>query len=184
MPMFIFMKLRIRKARPTTVMLQLADRSYAYLKDYIILESEADKEVALIRGRPFLATGRTLIDVQKGELTMRDTDQQIIFNVFDAMKCADKDEDCHTIGIIDTAVQEELAEFFSNNYDIEADSVQFTKEELIEEFSELMEAKKLENGTRRGFESLNLSEHSFKPPQPSIEGPPTLELKPLQLHLK
>ncbi|KAA3473721.1 retroelement pol polyprotein-like [Gossypium australe] len=32
---------------------------------------EVDKEVPIILGRPFLATGRTMIDVQKGELTMR-----------------------------------------------------------------------------------------------------------------
>ncbi|XP_016747625.1 uncharacterized protein [Gossypium hirsutum] len=47
-----------------------------------------------------------------------------------------------------------------------------------------MEAKKLENGARMSFESLNLSKRSFKPPQPFIEDFPTLELKPLPLHLK
>ncbi|KAA3487587.1 signal transducer and activator of transcription A-like [Gossypium australe] len=45
-------------------------------------------------GRPFIATGRTMIDVQKGELTMRVNDQQITFNVFNALKCADDIKEC------------------------------------------------------------------------------------------
>ncbi|XP_062088966.1 uncharacterized protein LOC133795533 [Humulus lupulus] len=92
MPMSIFKKLGIGEAKPTTVTLQLADRSMAHPEgkiedvlvqvdkfifpaDFIILDYEADREVPIILGRPFLATGRTLIDVQKGELTMRVNDQ-------------------------------------------------------------------------------------------------------------
>ncbi|XP_024030537.1 uncharacterized protein LOC112094270 [Morus notabilis] len=84
MPMSIFKKLGIGEAWPTTVTLQLADRSLAHPEgkienvlvkvdkfifpaDFIILDYEADVEVPIILGRPFLATGRTLIDVQKGE---------------------------------------------------------------------------------------------------------------------
>ncbi|KAA3483563.1 Retrovirus-related Pol polyprotein from transposon 17.6 [Gossypium australe] len=62
--------------------------------------------------------------------------------------------------------------------------VELNEEELIEELSKLMEAKQLENGAMRSFEFFNLSERSFKPPRPSIEDPPTLELKHLPLHLK
>ncbi|KAA3466223.1 Retrovirus-related Pol polyprotein from transposon opus [Gossypium australe] len=94
-----------------TITLHLADYSYAHLK--------ADKKVPIILGRPFLATGRTLIDVQK-------------------------------------------------------DSVELNEEQLIEELSELMEAKQLEDGSRRSFESLNLSEQFDKSPRPSIEDPLTL----------
>ncbi|XP_016684044.1 uncharacterized protein [Gossypium hirsutum] len=102
MHMYIFRKLGIGKARPTTVTLQLVDRSYVHLKgkvedvlvrvdefifpvDFIILECEADKELPIMLGRAFLATGRTLIDVQKCELTMRINDQQLTFNVLDAL---------------------------------------------------------------------------------------------------
>ncbi|KAF7810678.1 uncharacterized protein G2W53_037421 [Senna tora] len=44
--------------------------------DFIVLDYEEDKNVPIILGRPFLATGRTIIDVQKGELTMRVQDQE------------------------------------------------------------------------------------------------------------
>ena len=33
--------------------------------DFIVLDFEVDKEVPIILGRPFLATGKILIDVQK-----------------------------------------------------------------------------------------------------------------------
>ncbi|KAA3469716.1 Retrovirus-related Pol polyprotein from transposon 17.6 [Gossypium australe] len=78
--------------------------------------------VAFIEG-PFLATGRILVDLQKGELTMRVNDQQRTFNVFDAMKCVDTSKDCQAIEIMDTAVKEELAEFCYNNSDNKGDLV-------------------------------------------------------------
>ena len=81
MPMSVFKQLGIEDVRPTTVTLQLANRSFAYPNgkidvlvqvdkfvfptDFIVLDYEADKEVPRILGRPFLAMGRTLIDVQK-----------------------------------------------------------------------------------------------------------------------
>ncbi|XP_038896448.1 uncharacterized protein LOC120084707 [Benincasa hispida] len=88
MPLSIFKKLDIGNARPTTITLQLADRSimhpegkiedvlvqvdkFIFPADFIILDYESDREVPIILGRPFLATGRALINVQKGELTIR-----------------------------------------------------------------------------------------------------------------
>ena len=52
---------------------------------FIVLDME-DREVPLILGRPFLATGRALIDVQQGKLTLRVGEEEAIFNVFKAMK--------------------------------------------------------------------------------------------------
>ncbi|XP_062103590.1 uncharacterized protein LOC133814675 [Humulus lupulus] len=80
MPMSIFKQLGIGEVRHTTVTLQLADRSLAhpdgkiedvlvrvdrfiFPTDFIVLDYEADREVHITLGRPFLATGRTLIDV-------------------------------------------------------------------------------------------------------------------------
>ncbi|KAL0319583.1 UNVERIFIED_CONTAM: hypothetical protein Sradi_5219800 [Sesamum radiatum] len=47
---------------------------------------EEDANTPLILGRPFLATGKALIDVQKGQLTLRINDEEVIFNVFKAIK--------------------------------------------------------------------------------------------------
>ena len=39
--------------------------------DFVVIDIDEDKQVPLMLGRPFLATGPTLIDVKKGELTLR-----------------------------------------------------------------------------------------------------------------
>ncbi|XP_040960241.1 uncharacterized protein [Gossypium hirsutum] len=90
MPKSIFKMLGIGEVRPTTMTLQLEDRSLAYPKGKI----EDVLEVLIILWKPFLAMGRTLIDLQKGELTMRVQDNQVKFNVLKAMKFPDPIEEC------------------------------------------------------------------------------------------
>ncbi|XP_062103105.1 uncharacterized protein LOC133814123 [Humulus lupulus] len=128
MPMLIFKKLGIGKARPTIVTLQLADRfmahpegkikdvlvqfdKFIFLADFIILNYEADRDVPII------------------------------------------------LELEDLSEEEES---------------QVTWVELKQPFAKF----------RRPFESLDLSEGNFKPPKPSIQEPPKLELKPLPNHLK
>ena len=88
MPWSIFKKLKLGETRPTIVTLQLVDQSltrprgiiedvpmkvdkFILPTDFIILDMEEDKEVPIILGRPFLATGRALINVKKGEIKLR-----------------------------------------------------------------------------------------------------------------
>ena len=80
MPLSIFKRLGLEEAKPTTVTLQLADQSLNHSRriiedvlvkfnklilpaDFIVLDMEEDREIPIILGRPFLATGRALIDV-------------------------------------------------------------------------------------------------------------------------
>ncbi|KAF7835900.1 uncharacterized protein G2W53_010759 [Senna tora] len=72
--------------------------------DFIVLDYEEDKNVPIILGRPFLATGRTIIDVQKGELTMQVQDQEVKFNVFKAMKLPGQTEECFHVNVVDNVV--------------------------------------------------------------------------------
>ncbi|XP_062080935.1 uncharacterized protein LOC133785737 [Humulus lupulus] len=194
-------KLGIGEARPTTVTLQLADRSMAHLEgkiedvlvqvdkfifpaDFIILDYEADKYVPIIFGRPFLDTGRTLIDVQKGELTMRVNDQQVTFNVFNAMKFPDEVEECSRLSVIESIVAEKF------HKEVFKDGMGVSSLEELEDLSEeeetqvtWVELKQPFTKFGRPFESLDLSEGNFKPPKPSIQEPPKLELKHLPSHL-
>ena len=39
---------------------------FIYAVDFVVLDMEDDNEVPLILGRPFLATGRALIDIEAG----------------------------------------------------------------------------------------------------------------------
>ena len=45
--------------------------------DFVVIKMEEDTQVPLLLGRPFLATGTALIDVQKGELTLRVGDEAV-----------------------------------------------------------------------------------------------------------
>ncbi|KAI3734462.1 hypothetical protein L6452_13931 [Arctium lappa] len=182
MPLSIFNKLGIGEVRPTTVTLQLADRSLAYPKgkiedilvkvdkfifpaDFLILDYEADKNIPIILGRPFLATGRTLIDVQKGELTMRVNDQQVTFNVFKTLKFHGEIEDC-------SAISEDLSLNLGDcGHNL---TTVATADDLIfdDEFLEELAA----------FEQLDFKDKTTQ--LPSTVQPPDLELKPLPSHLK
>ena len=83
---------------PTTITLQTADRSMAqpegiledvlvkvgkfiFQVDFVIMQMEEDTQVPLLRGRPFLATGVALIDVQKGEMTLKVGDEAVQLNI-------------------------------------------------------------------------------------------------------
>ena len=49
--------------------------------DFVVLDIEEDTPVPLLLGRPFLATGATLIDVKKGGLTLRVGEEAVHFNL-------------------------------------------------------------------------------------------------------
>ncbi|XP_061337547.1 uncharacterized protein LOC133284525, partial [Gastrolobium bilobum] len=90
MPVSIFKQLDIGAARPTTVTLQLADRSIA---------------------KPFLAIGDAVINVRKGELSMSVNGEEVKFNVMKAMKFdVDNIEECSSISILDLIIREEQQE--------------------------------------------------------------------------
>ena len=74
MPLSIFRKLGLGEANPITTTLQLVNRSlthhrgiiedvlvkvdkFIFVVDFIVLNTEDDKEVPTILGRPFLGTG-------------------------------------------------------------------------------------------------------------------------------
>ncbi|KAL3503961.1 hypothetical protein ACH5RR_033802 [Cinchona calisaya] len=80
MPYGVFKNLNGNQLKPTSVLLQLADRSTKFPKgiiedvivkidklylpaDFIVLEMEEDEEISIILGRPFLTTSHALIDV-------------------------------------------------------------------------------------------------------------------------
>ena len=127
MPLSIFRKLGLGEVKPTSISLQLADRSVKYPRgviedvlikvdkfifpvDFVVLDMEEDREVPLILGRPFLATGRTLIDVQQGKLILRVQDEQVTFDVFEAMKFPSEVHSCFQINTLDKLISETFEE--------------------------------------------------------------------------
>ena len=60
--------------------------------DFLVINMEEDKHVSLLFGRPFLAIGETLIDVKKGELTLRVRKEEVKFNLNQSLKQHDSEE--------------------------------------------------------------------------------------------
>jgi len=96
-PLSMCKKLELGEIRPTTISLQLADRSVKYpvgiledvpIKvgdlyvpvDFVILEMEEDTQTPIILGRPFLATARCRIDVKNGTLSFDVENDHMEFN--------------------------------------------------------------------------------------------------------
>ena len=115
MPLSVAKQLSLGEFIPTTITLQMADRSmvkpegvledvlvtigkYVFSVDFIILDMEEDSQVPLLLGRPFLATGAALIDMQKGVLTLRVGEESAAFNLIKSMQNIDIDkENCNVV---------------------------------------------------------------------------------------
>ncbi|KAF7841924.1 DNA-directed DNA polymerase [Senna tora] len=83
---------------------------FIFPTDFIVLDYEEDREVPIILGTPFLATGRTIIDVQKGELKMRVQEEEVTFNVFKAMKLPGEPEECFRVNVIESSIDSTVRE--------------------------------------------------------------------------
>ena len=121
MPLSIFKRLGLGEAHPTTITLQLADRSlkhprgviedvlvkvdkFIFPANFIVLDMEEDKEIPIILGRPFLATGRAMIDVKRGELKLRVQEDEVKFNVFEAVRHPAESDTCFMTEIVEAIV--------------------------------------------------------------------------------
>nr|XP_009605915.1 uncharacterized protein LOC104100402 [Nicotiana tomentosiformis] len=100
MPFSIFKKLdgKIGGIRSIFVSLQLADHTtiipkgimevvlvrvdkFVFLMDFIVVKMEENREVPLILGRPLLATGRAILDIQERYLILRVREKILIFKM-------------------------------------------------------------------------------------------------------
>ncbi|XP_021668155.2 uncharacterized protein LOC110655957 [Hevea brasiliensis] len=125
MRLSICQKLNVKELRPTTISLQLVDWSIKYpigilenipIKvgkffipvDFIVLEIEEDVQIPKILGRPFLATIGAIIDVKNGCLTLKVGDEEVEFNLFQAIKHKSESDECLRVNIIDKLVEKEF----------------------------------------------------------------------------
>nr|GEU75620.1 reverse transcriptase domain-containing protein [Tanacetum cinerariifolium] len=98
MPLSVWEGVSLSKLTLTCMTLELPDRSVSKLigfakdvsvkvglfhfpADFVVVDFKPDPRVPLILGRCFLKTGRALIDVHKGELTLRIKNKAITYNL-------------------------------------------------------------------------------------------------------
>ena len=190
MPLSIFKRLGLGEALPTTVtIIQLADISlkhprgiiedvlvkvnkFIFPTDFIVLYMEEDKKIPIILGRPFLATGRAMIDVQRGELKLRVQEEEVKFSVFEAVRHPAESDTCFMADIIEAIVSSQ-----SGLTDpLETSLVENASENLSDEAEEYVKwMDSFGHNRRKYFESLG---EGAIPPVPSIEQPPKMEQKP------
>lgn len=202
MPLSVYTQLGLPAPKQINISLQLEDRSVTYSRgivedilvkvdkfifpaDFIILDYEEEKNITIILERPFLATGRTFIYVQKGELAMRVQDQEVTFNVFKAMKFPTDEEECFRMDVIEKMVSEDLIRVMDRDPlknillgDVDLDDPEFIN------YLHMLDALPRVSRFKMPFEPLQTKEKASTRMKPSLEEPPTLELKPLPKHLR
>nr|XP_009799660.1 PREDICTED: uncharacterized protein LOC104245704 [Nicotiana sylvestris] len=198
---FTIPKLGLGAPRPTTVMLQLADRSIQYPEgvieevllqigkfifpaNFIILDYEADELVPIILVRPLLVTGDAIIKVREGKMILRVDDEEAVFNVYKAIQLPRHYEELSMISLV--KVDEQLLDtsvYLDDSLDkalMLFDSLEIDDE--VEEMMYILEASCAYMQGIHPFEPLNRP--SGPPLKPSIEEAPKLELKPLSAHVQ
>ncbi|XP_073154225.1 uncharacterized protein [Henckelia pumila] len=155
MPFSVFRKLSLGESKSTRMSLQLTDRSIKYPRgiiddvlvkvdkfifpvDFLVLDMEEDLDMPLILGRPFLEIGKALIDVQKGELLLRVGEEKISFDVFNAHKFSQSNEECFQIDVVDLLLYDYVQNTFQEP--LEAALVSPPHEDEINEGIEEMTA--------------------------------------------
>ncbi|XP_059310955.1 uncharacterized protein LOC132062392 [Lycium ferocissimum] len=174
MPLAIFKQFGLGIPRLTSMRLQMADKSikkpvgviddvlvevgkFMLPADFVILDCAIDKDIFIILGRPFLATGRALIDSEKNEIKFRVNDEEVTFQESKGMKLPSAYE---SISIIDS-------------FDGIDDAIDHKMEE--ESLGEALATVLLD---------LDLANRTTSPVKPFIFEPPKLELKQLPSHLR
>ncbi|CAL8993407.1 unnamed protein product [Prunus brigantina] len=142
-----------------------------------------DRELPILLGRPFMATAKTIIDVQNGLLTMTMLGETVQFKVFESLSHPSSSFDCCSIDVLDSIVFSKFLLAQSNDplqYVLSQSQNDFDEEVLIEIVAALEALKPYPSTFSPLIEPLGPSTHLI----PSVVKPPELELKPLPSHLK
>ena len=73
---------------------------FIFPADFVVLDMEEDCEVPIILGRPFLATGKALIDVHNEKLTLRVNEEEVKFNIYNTLQYPNEVHSCNRIDLI------------------------------------------------------------------------------------
>ncbi|XP_021975080.1 uncharacterized protein LOC110870188 [Helianthus annuus] len=115
MPYSIYEKLGLGDLKSTRMTLSLADKTIKYPRgivenllvkvdkfvfpvDFVVLDMDADENILLILGRPFLNTAKALIDVFLGTITLRAGEELVVFKVTNLRGSNDKVEAVASVG--------------------------------------------------------------------------------------
>nr|KYP46524.1 hypothetical protein KK1_031873 [Cajanus cajan] len=204
MPLSMLQRIGEVEVRPTRMTLQLADRSIKYPHgvvedllvkvdkfwfpvDFVVMDMEEDSEVPLILGRPFMKTAKVIIDVDDGKLKVRVQDDEVNFDVFEAMKHPSDKAGCFRVDVIDelcleaqrnfsvaTPLEKALMSVVSEINDEEEREIQKCLEELDkakEVSTNPASVQELNKGDKSQPQQLELKQLGPPPPRPVFGRP-------------
>ncbi|XP_073317235.1 uncharacterized protein [Primulina huaijiensis] len=196
-------KLGLGEPKPTRMSLQLADRSVKYPRgvidevfvkvekfifptNFVVLDMEEDIEMPLILGRPILATDKALIDVQEWKLRLRVGEEEINFDIFNALKHTLRTDYCFRIFALDSLVCNFVHDAMKDPLECTL-TTELKEDDLDEEKTKIVAYFNSNHPWRKPIKMIleDLGDRrDLTPPKSSIEEPPTLQLKPLPPYLK
>nr|GEX97788.1 reverse transcriptase domain-containing protein [Tanacetum cinerariifolium] len=202
MPLSIWRKFSLPELTPTQIILELTNRSttrpagiaevifvkvgkFHFPIDFVVVDYVVEPRVPLILGRPFLRTGRALVDVYGEELTLRVNDEAISFKVGQTLKNSYNDaESINQIDVIGVACDEYVQETFLQT----PDELSNLDDDYYDTEGDILYLEKLLNEDPSPNLPLvmigDLKKIDATMTKPSIEKPPELELKELPFHLE
>jgi hypothetical protein len=146
-----------------------------------------DEDMSLILGRSFLATGRALIDVEMGELMLRFQNEQVVFNIFEAIKHRTENPQCYRVDVVEEIVEDNSREP-QPTQPMERAIVNSIESYEHDEDLEVKECITQLKANKQELEPVKieeiLGENSMGEPTLSVEGEKNPELKELPSHLK
>ncbi|XP_021996223.1 uncharacterized protein LOC110893421 [Helianthus annuus] len=203
MPYKVFTKLDLGEPSPTRMSIPLADRSIKYPRgfvenmlvkidkfvfpvDFVILDMDEDSRVPLILGRPFLNTARTIVDVAAGQITLRVNDEHVTFDIKRSMQHPQSQDDAlYYVDIVDTYVsthfQGTIEEIDLDTHLLCGDLDGITQEGHDFEQPDYQIG---DDGSQSSDQFTEIDCENEERSKPSVEDPPSLELKELPPHLE
>ncbi|XP_024032811.1 uncharacterized protein LOC112095322 [Morus notabilis] len=136
MPYSVYLQLGLGEIKPTSVVLQLADRSikrprgivedilvqddkFYYPVDFLVLDTQSvvnmESSIPIILGRHFLATANALINCKNGLIKISFGNMTLEVNIFHIQKQPREDDECQQTFMIDTLVENEVQ--LQSNYE-------------------------------------------------------------------
>ncbi|XP_058733689.1 uncharacterized protein LOC131605333 [Vicia villosa] len=148
--------------------------------DFVVIDMEEDYDTPIILGRPFMKTARMMIDIDDGLMKVRVLDEEVCFNLFEAMKHKNDTSDCFRVDVTDKAIMQVKKKSHASTPLERAltNALQILNEDEEKEMEEcLKELEALE-------ESSLLKEVVDELKMPITKEESKLELKMLPSHLK
>jgi hypothetical protein len=141
------------------------------------MDIEAIPDALILLGRPFLTTGKAIIDMGTGDVTFRVDDNEVTFNVNIMMTRNKEKIECYQVDMVEALVEEEVKKTATGIERVITRPVEEEEEDLDEETN--LNVRWL--GTSKELRFLQ----KYEPLGVSIEEKPKpLELKELPRHLK